>query len=209
MIMWKFLLKNWQYVLIAILVGAVYASSKIAINNRQKYKREKNNVEVLMSEIEHSRTKAGEDVATIGELQLTVEEFKKLRADDAKLIKELKIKASEVKEVVKTVVQTNIEYRDTLVYVSPNQFTWDKKTDWWWVNQKINFSVSPPTVDFKMGNKDSLTHVLYKVPKFKFLWWHLGTKGYKIKVVNHNPNSEITYSEWINVSKESKKRKRD
>ena len=113
--MWKFLLKNWQYVLIGALVLALYIASKNAIANKQRYKREKSNVETLMSDIEHARTKAGEDVATIGELQLTVEEFKKLRAEDAKLIKELKIKASEVREVVKTVVKTHIEYKDTLV----------------------------------------------------------------------------------------------
>ena len=112
--MWKFLLKNWQYVLIGALVLALYIASKNAIANKQRYKREKSNVETLMSDIEHARTKAGEDVATIGELQLTVEEFKKLRAEDAKLIKELKIKASEVREVVKTVVKTHIEYKDTL-----------------------------------------------------------------------------------------------
>ena len=86
--MWKFLLKNWQYVLIGALVLALYIASKNAIANKQRYKREKSNVETLMSDIEHARTKAGEDVATIGELQLTVEEFKKLRAEDAKLIKE-------------------------------------------------------------------------------------------------------------------------
>lgn len=117
--MWKFLLKNWQYVLIGALVLALYIASKNAIANKQRYKREKSNVETLMSDIEHARTKAGEDVATIGELQLTVEEFKKLRAEDAKLIKELKIKASEVREVVKTVVKTHIEYKDTLVQVAP------------------------------------------------------------------------------------------
>ena len=122
--MWKFLLKNWQYVLIGALVLALYIASKNAIANKQRYKREKSNVETLMSDIEHARTKAGEDVATIGELQLTVEEFKKLRAEDAKLIKELKIKASEVREVVKTVVKTHIEYKDTLVQVAPKKFEW-------------------------------------------------------------------------------------
>lgn len=127
--MWKFLLKNWQYVLIGALVLALYIASKNAIANKQRYKREKSNVETLMSDIEHARTKAGEDVATIGELQLTVEEFKKLRAEDAKLIKELKIKASEVREVVKTVVKTHIEYKDTLVQVAPKKFEWKKDTD--------------------------------------------------------------------------------
>ena len=73
--MWRFILKNWQYVLIGALVLALYIASKNAITNKQKYQREKNNVETLMTDIKHARTQAGEDVATIGELQLTVEEF--------------------------------------------------------------------------------------------------------------------------------------
>jgi len=39
--MWRFILKNWQYVLIGALVLALYIASKNAIANKQKYQREK------------------------------------------------------------------------------------------------------------------------------------------------------------------------
>lgn len=88
--MWKIVRKNWKIVLIVLLTVALYFTIKTSINNRQKYLREKNNTESLMTEIKHERTKRGEDVSTIQELQLTVKELKKLREDDIKMIEELK-----------------------------------------------------------------------------------------------------------------------
>lgn len=204
-----FVLKHWKIILIVLLAGALFITIRTASKNKSKYQRERNNVEALMTELEHEKTKRGEDVTTIQELQLTVSEFKKLRAEDVKLIEELKIKPPQIKEVVKTVVETKIVYRDSLVQVSPGKYEWNKDTKWWTVNQQIDFNESPPINNFKMTTRDSLTHVLYKVPKCKFLGIRFGTKGYEIKVINHNPDGTILYNSWINVSKDKTRRKRD
>ena len=42
--------------------------------------------------------------------------------------------------------------------------------------------------------RDSLTTMVRRQFKHKFLWWRWGTKGYEIKLVNHNPNSTIRYN---------------
>lgn len=207
--MGTFLKNNWKLVVIAVLSLLLVGTIKVAKDNHVRYLREKNNVESLTTELTHEKTKRGEDVTTIKDLQFTVKEFKERCAADAELIKELKIKASEVKEVVKTVVETKIEYRDSLVQVAPQQFVWNKDTEWWKVHQVIDFTGQPPMIDFNLSTKDSLSHVLYKVPKFKFLWWHFGTKGYEIKVISHAPNSTVLYNRWINVSKKKEERKRD
>lgn len=204
-----FVLKHWKIILIVLLAGALFITIRTASKNKSKYQRERNNVEALMTELEHEKTKRGEDVTTIQELQLTVSEFKKLRAEDVKLIEELKIKPPQIKEVVKTVVETKIVYRDSLVQVSPGKYEWNKDTKWWTVNQQIDFNENPPINNFKMNTRDSLTHVLYKVPKCKFLGIRFGTKGYEIKVINHNPDGTILYNSWINVSKDKTRRKRD
>ena len=204
-----FVLKHWKIILIVLLAGALFITIRTASKNKSKYQRERNNVEALMIELEHEKTKRGEDVTTIQELQLTVSEFKKLRAEDVKLIEELKIKPPQIKEVVKTVVETKIVYRDSLVQVSPGKYEWNKDTKWWTVNQQIDFNENPPINNFKMTTRDSLTHVLYKVPKCKFLGIRFGTKGYEIKVINHNPDGTILYNSWINVSKDKTRRKRD
>lgn len=177
---------------------------------KDQYLRELGNVDALTSELVLSKTKNDEVVATVQELQYTVEEFKKRQTADAQLIKELKIRANEVKEVVKTVTETKIVYRDSLVMLQPDSlYDWRKDTKWWSVDQRINIASNPPIVDFNFESRDSLTHILYKVPKCKFLGIHWGIKCYEIKVINHNPNSTITYTRWINVSKDGRRRTRE
>lgn len=203
-----FVIKNWKIVTIVVLAFLLVLTIGKSRRNQQKYVRERNNVEALMSDLEHERTKRGEDVTTIQELQLTVSEFKKLRAQDAELIKELKLRPPQVKEVVKTVVETKVQVRDSLVYVNPGIFTWDIDTKWWSVNQRLDFNVNPPLNEFSLRTRDSLTTILYKVPKFTILGIRFGTKRYEVKLVNHNPNSEIKYNEWINISRQKTRRKR-
>lgn len=211
--MWKlalnFLKKNWEYAAIVLLAVALAASIRVNSSNVERYEREKANSDSLTEKIDSMRTRNGEFVLTINELQYTVQDFKRRAAEDAELIKELRLRASEVKEVIKTVTETKIVYRDTLVMVSPDVFKFTHNTKWWSVDETIDFGIKPPQVDFNMTTRDSVSHILYRVPKCRFLGIHWGTKGYEIKVINHNPNSVISYSRWINVSKNPGIRKRD
>lgn len=211
--MWKlalnFLKKNWEYAAIVLLAIALAVSIRVNSSNVERYEREKANSDSLTEKIDSMRTRNGEFVLTINELQYTVQDFKRRAAEDAALIKELRLKASEVKEVIKTVTETKIVYRDTLVMVSPDVFKFTHNTKWWSVDETIDFGIKPPQVDFNMTTRDSVSHILYRVPKCRFLGIHWGTKGYEIKVINHNPNSVISYSRWINVSKNPGIRKRD
>ena len=211
--MWKlalnFLKKNWEYVAIVLLAVALAVSIRVNSSNVERYGREKANSDSLTEKIDSMRTRNGEFVLTINELQYTVQDFKRRAAEDAELIKELKLRVNEVKEVIKTVTETKIVYRDTLVMVSPDVFKFTHNTKWWSVDETIDFGIKPPQVDFNMTTRDSVSHILYRVPKCRFLGIHWGTKGYEIKVINHNPNSVISYSRWINVSKNPGIRKRD
>ena len=211
--MWKlvlnFLKKQWKWVVIVLLVIALAVTIKVSADNADKYRREKWNSDSLTEQIDSMRTKNGEFVLTISELQYTVQDFKRRVAEDAELIKELKLRVNEVKEVIKTVTETKIVYRDTLVMISPDSFKFTHNTKWWSVDETIDFGTKPPQVDFNMTTRDSISHILYRVPKCRFLGIHWGTKGYEIKVINHNPNSVVSYSRWISVSKNSGIRKRD
>lgn len=210
--MWKLVLnflKNWEYAVIALLAVALAVAIRANSSNVERYEREKANSDSLTEKIDSMRTQNGEFVLTINELQYTVQDFKRRAAEDAELIKELKLRVNEVKEVIKTVTETKIVYRDTLVMVSPDVFKFTHNTKWWSVDETIDFGIKPPQVDFNMTTRDSVSHILYRVPKCRFLGIHWGTKGYEIKVINHNPNSVISYSRWINVSKNPGIRKRD
>lgn len=196
--------------MMGLLVVALLASMTYSRNMRLRWLREKGNTEALIMKYRLSETKRGEAVTTIQELQYTVDEFKKRQADDAATIKELKIRASEVREVVKTVVETKIMYKDTVILMRPDSILhWNRDTKWWSVQQTIDLAKNPPITEFNLHTRDSLTHYLYCVPKCRFLGLHFGAKRYEIKVVNHNPNSTISYARWISVSKDKQKRYRE
>lgn len=196
--------------MMGLLVVALLASMAYSRNMRLRWLREKGNTEALTMKYRLSETKRGEAVTTIQELQYTVDEFKRRQADDAAIIKELKIRASEVREVVKTVVETKIMYKDTVILMRPDSILhWNRDTKWWSVQQTIDLAKNPPITEFNLHTRDSLTHYLYCVPKCRFLGLHFGAKRYEIKVVNHNPNSTISYARWISVSKDKQKRYRE
>ena len=214
MIMWGsilgFLKRNWKYAVIVVLIIALLCSVKYSRDMRSRWLREKSNVDALAMDYKLSETKRGEAVVTIQELQYTVDEFKRRQADDAATIKELRIKVNEVREVVKTVVETKIVYRDSMILVKPDSILcWNKNTKWWSVQQTINLEKNPPVTEFNLHTRDSLTHYLYRVHKCRILGLHFGIKRYEIKVVNHNPNSTIEYARWISVDKRKHKRNRE
>jgi len=45
--------------------------------------------------------------------------------------------------------------------------------------------------------RDSLDIFVSRIYRHKLLWWKWGTKGYEVNIVNHNPNSTITYNKVV------------
>ena len=203
------MLKYWKELIMIIFGVGWLFTAYIHKNTLGKYKREKNNVESLTQEISSFRNKNDESILKIKELQYTVDEYEERLAKDEETIKSLNLKLKNVREDVRTTVETKIVLKDSLVQLMPDKFIFSRKEKWYDINQDIDFSTNPPTVDFQFYSRDSISHILYKVPKWKFLWWDIGTKCYEIYVVSHNPYSEIKYSRWINLSNNKKLRKRE
>lgn len=215
-VLWPFVKKYWQYILIGILLGLLIC----AIDDSRKYKsmfqRESNNVDILTSEVVTYKNKHGEDVMKIGELQYTVADLKKRSEEDAKMIKDLGIQLKNARELVKTVVVTEIQYRDSLIYVKDTtgrpdstRLALHSENEWYTLDEEINLATAPPTAEIELSVRDSISHVLHRIPKRKFLWWSCGTKGYEIEVVSHNPYSHVEYSRWISIGEVKTKRDRE
>lgn len=214
--LWPFLKKNWKYILIALLAVLLFFSYADSRKYRKMFQRESNNVDVLTAEVTTYKNKHGEAVMRIGELQYTVEDLEKRAAEDARMIKDLGIKLKNAREMVKTVVVTKIEYRDSLIYVRDSTGSVDSTRlalhtgdRWYTLDQEIDLGNNPPTADIQLAVRDSISHVLYRVPKRKFLWWSCGTKGYEIEVISHNPYSQVEYVRWINISEVKTLRNRE
>lgn len=214
-IVWPFVKKYWQYILIGVLIGLLWVVYSDSRKYKGMFQRESANVDALTAEVVTYKNKHGEAVMKIGELQYTVEDLEKRAAEDAKMIKDLGIKLKNARELVKTVVVTQIEYRDSLIYVHDDAhpdstlLALHTENKWYTLDEKIDLGTAPPTADINLSVRDSVSCVLHRVPKRKFLWWTCGTKGYEIEVVSHNPYSHVEYARWISVSDVKTKRDRE
>ena len=83
---------------------------------RDKYR---NNTEALFSDVERYKVRDSLNAARVQSMELSIKEFKRFRAEDAALIKEMQCKNRELSEVNKAQAQTIIELRaapkDTII----------------------------------------------------------------------------------------------
>lgn len=115
--------------------------------------------------------------------------FKKELADK-QLIKDIGIKTGQIESQQRT--ETVI--RDT-VYLSPRSdsiFTYD--------DQWTSFRLSMRDTSLTYAVRDSITTIVYREYKHRFLFWRWGTKGYKVKVINFNPHATLQYNQYIKVN---------
>ena len=64
-----------------------------------------------------------------------------------------------------------------------------------WLDAKVNLYDS--TMTYRA--RDSLSQYIERIYKHKFLFWKWGTKGYRVHIINYNPNSKIEYADYIRV----------
>ena len=110
----------------------------------------------------------------------------------ASLIKELQLKVAQLEAMQTTTLETSdtvpAQHRpaDSLFYYS---------------DQWADLSLSLKDTTFYYNIRDSLATVVYREYKHHFLWWRWGTKGYRLKIVNFNPHSRVTYNKYIKAGK--------
>ena len=123
----------------------------------------------------------------IGKLSLTINELKQYRTDDARLIKQLKLKPKEVQ----TIIKTKIETRDSIVFVLKDSCI-NYKSEWLDISGCLDDTLY-------INSKDSIVQIFHKEYKHKFLFIKWGFIGIKQKIINFNQKSSIKYSEWIEI----------
>ena len=170
----------------------------------KKYKAESEryraNTTALMEDVTHYKLRDSLNGARADALELSMKELQKWRADDAELIKDLKIKNRDLAAINKAQTQTIIELRargkDTLIIrdsiVTPAQayHIGDK-----WYN--FDCVVADNELSGNLAVRDSL--VLEEQVKYKyFLWWKTKKiKDRKIDAISKCPYTSIMGIERI------------
>ena len=109
---------------------------------------------------------------------------------DKQLLKDLKLRLGQIE------AQQRVGTRsaDTIQLKPPNAFgRYDYKDQW------AEFHISIPDSLMTYSIRDSITTLIYREYKHKFLWWKWGTKGYKVKVINFNPHSTVLYNQYVRM----------
>ena len=109
---------------------------------------------------------------------------------DKQLLKDLKLRLGQIE------AQQRVGTRsaDAIQLKPPNAFgRYDYKDQW------AEFHISIPDSLMTYSIRDSITTLIYREYKHKFLWWKWGTKGYKVKVINFNPHSTVLYNQYVRM----------
>ena len=200
---------NWKRVIgtaaimVAVFMVITYQYNRIK-KLEQECARHERNTQTLMGDVETFRVRDSLNAAKVQGLELTLSEFKRFRADDAELIKDLQIKNRNLAAINKTQAETIIRLsatgRDTVVIrdsIPVPAMTFHCGDEWF----DFDGLLVDRQMTGKLANRDILT--LVESVKYKrFLFWK--TKRVKertLNAVSQNPHTTIIDMEHIVLEK--------
>lgn len=173
---------------------------------RDKYR---SNTEILLQDVKTYQTKDSLNAIKVGNLELSLAEYKKYRADDLALIKTLQAKNRDLERVTTTQMETINELRaivrDSVVYLPGDTVTTvlrcvDIVEPWFELH-----GCATPDGQFTGThiNRDSL--LIVETVQYKrfwgFLWKTKKIKNREIDVVSKNPATKILGVEFVTIEK--------
>ena len=203
-----------NYLIIAAIALAVAAIATIWVQRsrineltgeRDKYR---TNTETLLQDVSRYQTKDSLNAIKVGNLELSLAEYKKYRADDLALIKTLQAKNRDLERVTTTQMETINELRatvrDSVVYLPGDTVTTVLRcieySDKW-----VDFDgcIINNTFSGKIITRDSL--LITESVQYKrwlgFLWKTKRIKNREFDIVSKNPHTKITGFEVITIEK--------
>ena len=201
-------MKKW------LIIGAIFAALLVfagfqqnAIENlKQERNRYERNTQSLLLDIEQYKTRDSLNAAKVGALELTIQEYERFRAADAKLIKTLQTKNRDLTAITAAQSQTIMELsavprdtviiRDSVAMPAVAVHTGDAWYDFDGVLTEKEFTGT-------LVNRDSL--LVAETVQYKrflgFLWKTKRIKNKQIDVVSKNPHTTIMGIEYIEIEK--------
>lgn len=194
-------------VLVALLAAIGWQQSRIKklTADRDKYR---SNTEILLQDVKTYQTNDSLNAIKVGNLELSLAEYKKYRADDLALIKTLQAKNRDLERVTTTQMETINELRatvrDSVVYLPGDTVTTVLRcieySDKW-----VDFDgcIINNTFSGKIITRDSL--LITETVQYKrwlgFLWKTKRIKNREFDIVSKNPHTKITGFEVITIEK--------
>lgn len=198
----------WAAIILAVAAAFCVQHVKIKrlTEERDKYR---SNTEILLQDVKTYQTKDSLNAIKVGNLELSLAEYKKYRADDFALIKTLRAKNRDLERVTTTQMETINELRatvrDSVVYLPGDTVKTvlrcvDIVEPWFELH-----GCATPDGQFTGThiNRDSL--LIVETVQYKrfwgFLWKTKKIKNREIDVVSKNPATKILGVEFVTIEK--------
>lgn len=197
----------WAAIILAVAAAfwVQHVKIKRLTEERDRYR---SNTEILLQDVKTYQTKDSLNAIKVGNLELSLAEYKKYRADDLALIKTLQAKNRDLERVTTTQMETINELRETvrdsIVYLPGDTVTTVVRcieySDKW-----VDFDgcIINNTFSGKIITRDSL--LIAETVQYKrfwgFLWKTKKIKNREIDVVSKNPATKILGVEFVTIEK--------
>lgn len=188
-----------KYLIIIYAVPFAVISMFFAFHYRSQVVKLEDDVARMGVELAHAQIPLQRDtihdsieVVTQTVVEVVPKKMKEALAADEQLIKDLQLKVKQLEAFQTTTIETcdttpaHHDADDSLFYYSDQ-----------WADLQLSLKDST----FYYNIRDSLSTAVYREYKHHFLWWKWGTKGYRLKIVNFNPHSRVTYNKYIRAEK--------
>ena len=198
--------------IIVVLLTTIFALSARLRTVKADRDVQRKNVETLFSSVETYKVQDSLQAATIGDLQLTLSQYKQFRAEDAQLIESLKVDNKRLQGVVTT--QTEAYYNHTAILRDSVKRLETRTTnngrdtvkvpiivkaasfeDKW---HTLKIEIDGDSLNYILRTRESLVITNHVVPK-RFLWFRFGCKEVRTDVVSKNPYVEEISLESITI----------
>ena len=188
--------------IIAVLSGitiSLLRSRQRLIEEKDSYK---SNTEALMSEVRRIQADSSTMALDIKTLTMSLDEYKRFRAEDEEKIKKLGIRIKDLEATAKHNVEVDApidaEIKDSvMIRDTVPVFLKAVKMDTPYL--KINGIIENDRLTGKINLPVTLNQAFWIEYKPKFLWWRWKVKAIHQTISSDNPYVEIKYSEYIKI----------
>lgn len=195
-------MNKYSFLIIAVLSGitiSLLRSRQRLIEERDSYK---SNTEALMSEVRRIQADSSTMALDIKTLTMSLDEYKRFRAEDEEKIKKLGIRIKDLEAAAKHNVEVDApidaEIKDSvMIRDTVPIFLKAVRMDTPYL--KINGIIENDRLTGKINLPVTLNQAFWIEYKHKFLWWRWKVKAIHQTISSDNPYVKIKYSEYIKI----------
>ena len=195
-------MNKYSFLIIAVLSGitiSLLRSRQRLIEEKDSYK---SNTEALMSEVRRIQADSSTMALDIKTLTMSLDEYKRFRAEDEEKIKKLGIRIKDLEATAKHNVEVDApidaEIKDSvMIRDTVPVFLKAVRMDTPYL--KINGIIENDRLTGKINLPVTLNQAFWIEYKQKFLWWRWKEKAIHQTISSDNPYVEIKYSEYIKI----------